>query len=97
MTERDTVVRSDPDWEIAAREYVSLKSASDALAEQLDAAKQRLVALTSHTSEQGFGVTVSRYLKTGSVDYKRVPQLVGVDLDQYRGAAREEVRVTVAK
>lgn len=97
FTERDTVVREDPEWETAAREFVALKAAADTVAEQLDAAKQRLVALTSHTSEQGFGVTVSRYLKTGNVDYKRVPQLIGVDLDQYRGPAREEIRVTVAK
>ena len=97
FTERDTVVREDPEWETAAREFVALKAAADTVAEQLDAAKQRLVALTAHTSEQGFGVTVTRYLKTGSVDYKRVPQLVGVDLDQYRGPAREEGRVTVAQ
>lgn len=42
-------------------------------------------------------MTVSRYWKVGSVDYKRVPQLEGVDLEQYRAPAREEVRVTVAK
>jgi len=70
---------------------------AESVAEELDAAKARLVALTSHSSERGFGVTVTRYLKVGSVDYKRVPQLDGVDLEPYRGAAREEVRVVVAK
>lgn len=97
LSERDTVVRSDPEWETAAREYVALKSAAEAVAGELEAARQRLVALTTHTSEQGFGVTVSRYLKVGSVDYKKVPELVGVDLEAYRGAAKEEVRVTVSR
>jgi len=29
------------------------------------------------------------------VDYKRVTELRGVDLEQYRGRGREEARVTV--
>ncbi len=36
-----------------------------------------------------------RPIDTASVDYKKVPQLKGVDLEPYRGQAREEVRVTV--
>ncbi len=97
LTERDTRQREDAAWEDAARDYAELKRMAESVALELDAAKARLVALAEHTSEQGFGVTVSRYWKAGSVDYKRVPQLEGVDLEQYRGAAREEVRVTVAK
>ena len=59
--------------------------------------RDRLVALTSHASESGFGVTVTRYWKQGSVDYKKVPELRGVDLERYRGKGREEVRVVVAR
>jgi hypothetical protein len=33
----------------------------------------------------------------GSIDYKKVPALIGVDLEQYRGATREEVRVSTTK
>ena len=42
------------------------------------------------------GVTVTRFWKAGSVDYKKVVELKGVDLERYRGRGREEVRVTVA-
>jgi hypothetical protein len=41
-------------------------------------------------------VAVTRFWKAGSVDYKKVVELQGVDLERYRGKAREEVRVTVA-
>jgi len=44
----------------------------------------------------GAGVTVTRFWKAGSVDYKKVVELKGVDLSAYRGKAREEVRVTTA-
>lgn len=45
---------------------------------------------------QGAGVTVTRFWRQGSVDYKKVPELSGVDLDQYRKRATEEARVTMA-
>jgi hypothetical protein len=39
-------------------------------------------------------VSVTRYWKAGNVDYKRVVELKGVDLERYRGKGREEVRVS---
>jgi hypothetical protein len=67
LTERDTVMRTDAEWESAASEYVALKQAAETATEQLDAAKQRLVTLASHTSETGGGVTVTRYWKQGAI------------------------------
>jgi predicted phage-related endonuclease len=97
LTERDTVERTDPVWQLAAGLYMSAKRKADEATAELEKAKERLVELASHVSESGFGVTVSRYFKQGNVDYKRVPVLKGVDLNAYRGAGREEVRITVAK
>ena len=51
--------------------------------------------LATHSRESGYGVSVTRYWKAGSVDYKKVTELQGVDLGMYRGKMREEVRVTV--
>ena len=45
----------------------------------------------------GMMVNGSDYWKGGAIDYKKVPVLAGIDLEQYRSAAREEVRVSVAK
>ena len=95
LTERDTVERTDPVWQLAAGLYVSAKRKADEATAELEKAKERLVELASHVSESGFGVTVSRYFKQGNVDYKKVPALKGVDLNAYRGAGRQEVRVTI--
>lgn len=53
------------------------------------------MALAVHPREQGAGVAVMRFRKTGNVDYKKVPALKGVDLEAYRGKSREELRVAV--
>lgn len=95
LGEADTAIREDATWQQAARAYLTAKQGADEAAERLEAARQGLIVLARHPKEAGSGVTVARYLKAGTVDYKRVPQLQGVDLEAYRGKAREEVRVSV--
>jgi putative phage-type endonuclease len=97
LTERDKVIRKDSTWQAAAEVYLDLKRQAEALGALVDEAKEKLVGLASHPSESGAGVTVTRFWKQGNVDYKKVPELKGVDLNAYRGAGREEVRLTVGK
>lgn len=92
----DTIVRADASWTAAAQAYAQAKQEADAVAERLEAARQALLALARHPKEQGAGVTVTRYWKQGTVDYKRIPALQGLDLSTWRGKGREEVRVTLA-
>jgi putative phage-type endonuclease len=96
LTERDSVERTDAEWQAAAARYLEAKALVDQASVDLDAAKQALVALTAHPSEKGAGVAVTRYWKAGAIDYKAIPAIANVDLDAYRKQGREEVRVTAA-
>jgi predicted phage-related endonuclease len=97
LTERDTRERQDPDWRLAAERVINAKRLADGAATELEAAKRALIALTTHPSERGAGVCVTRYWKAGPVDYRQIPQLAEVDLERFRAPGREEVRVTVSK
>ncbi len=94
LTDADTVVRDDADWHMAATAFAEAKRIVDAADAVLAQAREALVALAQHPKETGVGVSVTRYWKQGSVAYAKIPDLKGVDLDAYRGKAREEVRVT---
>ena len=94
LCERDTRERDDAAWSSAAQVYLRAKEQADQSAAALESAKAALAALTSHPSESGCGVSVTQYWKRGAVEYKRVPQLAGVDLEPFRKDARLEVRVT---
>jgi hypothetical protein len=96
LTDADSRRRDDPAWLEAAQAFVAAKAQADVAAERLETAKAALVALAGHPKETGAGVTVTRFWKAGSVDYKRVVELRGVDLEPYRGKAREEVRVSAS-
>jgi hypothetical protein len=95
LTDRDTRIRDDPDWLSAATTYLELRAAHDELSAKFDGAKSRLIGLASHAREQGGGLSVTRLWKRGNVDYKRVPELAGIDLELYRSPAREEIRVLI--
>jgi putative phage-type endonuclease len=93
LSDADTVIRDDPAWVVAAQSFAQAKQAADAADEALSTAKAELVALAQHPKESGSGVSVTRFWKAGAVDYRKVPQLEGVDLAQFRGKSRQEVRV----
>ena len=97
LTEADSAQRTDQAWADAAKTYLEAKTKADAADTVLEQARKALVGLLRHPRESGEGVNVVRLWKAGNVDYKRVPELKGVNLDRYRGQGREEVRVTVVK
>ncbi len=97
LTEADAAIRTDPAWTLAAEAYLQAKAEVDGATARLETARNHLVSLIHHAREQGGGVSVVKLWKQGNVDYKRVPELKGVELDKYRGQGREEVRVTVMK
>ena len=97
LVQGDTRERDDREWFDAAGRYLEARRRSDQADEELECARKALVALAEHPSERGAGVIVSRYFRRGAIEYKRIPALSGVDLDAYRGAGGEEVRVSVQK
>ncbi len=66
-------MREDAARQAAAKSYKAPKAKSDAVADKLDASMAALIELPNHHSETGTHMTVTRYWKQGSVDYKKVP------------------------
>jgi putative phage-type endonuclease len=96
LSELDTELRDDDEWVLSAQLYRDAKVNSEDAAKKLDEAKDRLTSLASdHPSIKGGGVTVSRFWKAGNIDYKNVPEITGVDLEQYRGEGSWVVKVSV--
>jgi putative phage-type endonuclease len=66
LTELDTVIRTDQEWEQAAREFASAKQAADEATKAINDARTKLSSLAQHNSEKGFGVAVSKFWKANS-------------------------------
>lgn len=89
--------RTDMDWEDAARLWRQAKS-DIAVAEAQERTYRRLleqmVERGGHNRVEGGGVRAIKMRRTGIVDYKRIPELKGVDLDAYRNAPTNYIKLT---
>lgn len=78
------VIREDDAFLDAADDYAALSAQIKKLEERQDAIKKQLLTLAGKQKCKGGDVTIFSTEKKGAVDYAKVPQLVGVDLEPYR-------------
>lgn len=76
--------RTDSEVKRAVIEWGTLKADHDALSDKLEAARKKVIQLANGSPYQCCGVRVTKVPKPGSVDYKKIPQLEGVDLESFR-------------
>ncbi len=91
----DIETRSDSDWMALASERVRIDGEMKKL-EYLDKInREKMIALAAGRSCKGGGVTLTKYHKKGTIDYKSVPVLEGIDLDEYRKPGTEQWRLSI--
>lgn len=76
-------VRDDIEYTALAAEYIAANHALDAAQKHADECRKALLIVCKEPC-RGAGLIVSRSERAGAVDYKKIPELEGVDLDQYR-------------
>jgi len=91
----DAIERNDAEYATAAEFYRNARALADARVAEAEEAKQALIDLTEGLNVKGCGVSVIHSTRAGAVDYKLVPELKGIDLDQYRKAPTATVTVKV--
>lgn len=81
----------DPEWadlddEELAYSFTTLKEEIDRKSKTLNDMKSKLIerAKSAGTNLRGHGIEVRQKTRKGSVDYAKVPELKGVDLEPYR-------------
>jgi len=87
----------DEDFEIAVNDYLLASHDNKRSKIALDDAKKRLADLAGETNAKGYGVTVTKVVRKGSIDYAKVPDLNGVDLEEYRKKGSEYWKVTLSE
>lgn len=100
MQPKDYEIREDEEWKDAVGELASLedlmKSARETI-ERYEAAKERVISLCGSSSTRGLGYTVLRSVSPGRIDYKSVPALQDVNLENYRKEPIVSWRITQEK
>lgn len=93
-SERDFKTVEDPRFNQLEELHRSLK----ALEEQYSALEDAIKSdYANDRRVRGGAVQIVRYTQRGSIQYAKIPQLKGLDLEKYRAASSERVRITVKK
>lgn len=100
LTDRDVVEIQEPEAQDLAGRYAVLKSQLSDIEGELKEVEGKLKK-TFKDSKFGKAtigkLTISSVTRKGTVDYKKVPELKGVDLDQYRKKASVSIQIRMAK
>lgn len=78
---------NDTIWRQCALKWKSTQEQIKALERDAEELKQQLIFLSGESNAKGAGISISQITRKGSVQYVKMPQLKGVDVEPYRSAS----------
>ena len=90
-------MNSNFNWSTIADEYKKIDEKIKDLEGEKIALRQALVNMCEDQSCLGEGIKVMKMVSKGRVDYDRVPELKGIDLDKYRKEPAASWKITIDK
>ena len=84
MTRETIMINRDKQWVEKAKEVYNIQVKIKALKKQESEHIAELKRLSEEKPSQGHGFVFNIVVRPGTVDYKKIPQLHGVDLEPYR-------------
>jgi len=92
---KDQDLSDDPKWSEAARCYRRVRQRLDELSSQERELREKLLDLSDARRAFGSGVELIRTSRKGAVNYGSIPELEGVDLEQYRKEPVDVVKINI--
>ncbi len=97
LCERDYTQKIDNDWAIVANRRKQIRSKIKELQKEEEDCDNTLIHMANKQNAEGAGIRVQAYYRKGRVDYNKVPELIGVDLEPYRKPATQVFSITECK
>lgn len=95
LTDRDYAETSDKEFVDLMADYYKVKTQLGILKDAEEKIKEDLIRLSKGKNTKSSNGRLTRSVCKGQVDYKLVPELIGVNLEQYRKPPCEKWRITV--
>lgn len=84
LSDRDYTQREDELWIEASTRWRECYSKLQEIEREENSLRESLIALSGGSSCRGANIRLSKIVRRGSVDYKAIPELQGVEVDKYR-------------
>ncbi len=91
LTERDYLsMEGNSQWQNLSKELLHLRLKKKALEDKDKETMEKLKSLAQGRSAKGYGLVLQKQICAGAVDYSKVPELQGVNLEIYRKSSFEK-------
>lgn len=98
LIDRDWHQIRSVDFKTAAARFRDLNEQAKKIDDELEELKVRMKSLVGdHARSTGYGIQIIKSSRKGNVDYSKIPELQGVDLEQYRKPFSATVTLKVVK
>lgn len=85
--------RDDISWKVLAEEMLATKKLGEQAEAKLKELRTKIIEACGGESCRGYGISATKYMPKGSVDYASIPEIKNLDLDKYRKPSKETWRV----
>jgi len=96
MDTKDYKTRCDKEWLDIADQYKIAYQELEMAEKREHELKQKLIHLAGSQNSMGSGIKLSKVPRRGAVEYSKIPNLNGVNLDEYRKSPIEYWKLTVS-
>lgn len=93
LTDKDYIERNDEAWIETVQNWKSCQMEKKRWEELEQRYRNSLIQLAGKMNCKGNGIKLSRIIRKGSVNYQKIPELQGVNLEPYRNSSIETFRV----
>lgn len=93
-SENDYIERSDDLWSQCAQQWKYIIEQIKFLEKEEDHLRKQLIFLSGESNTRGNGISLCNVLRKGNIEYDKIPELRGVDLEQYRKDPIKTFRIT---
>lgn len=85
------------EWDQIAQQYKIVKENLRTLEAMEIDLKEKLIRLAGARSSTGGGIQLTQIARKGAIDYGRIPELRGVDLEPYRKEGSEYWKISLSE
>lgn len=93
-TEKDYIERSDDLWNRCALKWKLVTSSLKELEKQEEMLRQELILLSGKSNSKGAGISLCQVQRKGNIDYSKIPELMGMNLEKYRKPSINSWRIS---
>jgi len=91
LSEKDYQERNDEIWQQTAQKWLSLSSQIKSLEKEEQDVRKILENMSGQSNTKGAGISVSKIIRRGNIDYSSIPELHEINLEKYR---KENIVIT---